>query len=123
MVWTREHNTKNAGPGRLHLNVLWDEDWVDQAWLSETAAACGFGEVVDISRIGPGGRHRGQQVERYATKCLRYATKDLSSQVDWPKGTRRWGASRAARSQMKRPDRNPDWFFSLDDPTARFLAG
>jgi len=52
MGWTREHNTKGGGPGRLHLNVLWDEKWVEQAWLSEIAAACGFGQVVDISRIG-----------------------------------------------------------------------
>jgi hypothetical protein len=129
-LWTREHNTKRGGPGRLHLNVLWDEEWVDQAWLSSTAAACGFGEVVDISRVGGGGRHAlrsgrgcGQAVERYATKCLRYASKDLATQADWPKSTRRWGASRAARAQMKRPDRNPDWFFSLREPPHGFLPG
>jgi hypothetical protein len=118
--WTREHNTSGHGSGRLHLNVIWDEDWVDQEWLSETARACGFGRIVDISRIGERGRHavrsgagRGQLVSRYATKALRYSTKDLSSQTDWPKGTRRWGASRTARAQMKRPEKNPDWYFSL----------
>jgi len=122
MVWSREHNTKGEGRGRLHLNVLWDKDWVDQAWLAETAAACGFGEVVDISRIGSGGRHRGQRVERYATKCLRYATKDLSGQTDWPKGTRRWGASREARAQMKRPEKQPDWYWSPVEPPTLPLA-
>jgi len=116
MVWTREHNTKLDTSGRLHLNVLWDEEWVDQAWLSDTAAACGFGKVVHISRIGTGRNAlrpaRGQSGERYVTKCLRYTSKDLSTQTDWPRGTRRWGASRAARAQMKRPDKNPDWFWS-----------
>ena len=123
MVWTREHNTKGGGRGRLHLNVLWDEEWVDQGWLSKTAKACGFGEVMHIERVGAGGRHalqsgRGdaQGVERYVTKCLRYATKDLSSQTDWPTGTRRRGASRAAREQMKRPDNNPDWYWSPVEP-------
>ena len=128
LVWTREHNTKGTGLGRLHLNVLWDEEWVDQAWLSETAAACGFGEIVDISRTGARGRHgsngrrKGQTAESYATKCLRYASKDLSSQTDWPKGTRRWGASRAARAQMQRPDKNPDWFWSPVEPPSLPLA-
>ncbi len=127
MAWTREHNTKGEGPGRLHLNVLWDENWVDQAWLSETAKACGFGEVVHISRIGargsvsaPEGRG-GTDAVRYATKCLRYATKDLATQADWPKGTRRWGASRRARVQMQRPARNPDWFFTLEEPPEGWL--
>jgi hypothetical protein len=75
-----------------------------------TSAACGFGEIVNIFRVGPGSRYQGQGVESYATKSLRYATKDLGSQADWPKGTRRWGASKRARAQMKRPDKNPDWY-------------
>ena len=33
LVWTREHNTKGRGSGRLHLNVLWDANWVAQAWF------------------------------------------------------------------------------------------
>lgn len=129
MVWTREHNTKGEGHGRLHLNVLWDENWVDQAWLSQTASACGFGKIVDISRIGANGRHalqagqgRGQSVERYATKCLRYVSKDLSKDMTWPKGTRRWSASRKARAQMKRPDKNPDWYWSPVAPPALPLS-
>ena len=121
MLWAREHNTHGDGAGRLHLNVLWDEDWVDQVWLSEMAEACGFGRIVDISRVGKGGRvrQRGTRettASRYATKALRYASKDMASQTDWPKYTRRWGASHAARVQMKRPDRNPDWYWSPIDP-------
>lgn len=83
IVWTREHNTKAGGPGRLHLNVLWDENWVDQEWLSEAAEACGFGNVVHISRVRDtdglivAGEGRGQRIARYATKCLKYASKDL----------------------------------------------
>ena len=129
MVWTREHNTKGDGPGRLHLNALWDEKWVDQRWLSDTARACGFGKVVDISRIGLHGRHalrsgsgKGSSAENYETKCLRYASKDLSSQTDWPKGTRRWGASRAARAQMLKPERNGNWFWSPVKPPSLPIA-
>ncbi|MGH9343211.1 MAG: hypothetical protein ACRD19_05555, partial [Terriglobia bacterium] len=117
MLWAREHNTKRRGPGRLHLNVLWDEHWVDQAWLSETARGCGFGSVVWIERIGKDGElhtgeGRGRPAARYATKCLSYASKDLKAQADWPKYTRRWGASRSASVQMKRPATNPDWFYA-----------
>jgi hypothetical protein len=50
------------------------------------------------------GQGQGLSAESYATKCLSYASKDLSSQADWPKGMRRWGASRAARAQMRRPE-------------------
>ena len=126
MVWTREHNTHGEGPGRLHLNLLWDKDWVDQRWLSKTAEECGFGRIVYISRVTQEGRlasgeGKGRRVDGYATKCLRYTSKELSSQSDWPKGTRRWGASRAARTQMRRPERNPDWYFSLDEEPKGFL--
>jgi len=126
LAWAREHNTHGSGTGRLHLNVLWDENWVDQAWLSETAQACGFGRIANISRVGTGarlrdGEGRGKPVHRYALKALRYATKDAASQADRPKGTRRWGASRAARAQMKRPDRNPDWYWSPDASPANFM--
>jgi hypothetical protein len=90
MVWVREHNTHRArAPGRLHLNVAWDINWLDQRELSEMAEACGFGRVVDIRRI----KGDALRATQYATKCLRYASKDLRSQADWPKGTRRWGAS------------------------------
>ncbi|MHB8384138.1 MAG: hypothetical protein ACYDC3_17565 [Candidatus Binataceae bacterium] len=58
MLWAREHNTHCDGAGRLHLNVVWDEDWVNQAWLSAPAEACGFGRIVDISRVGKGARLR-----------------------------------------------------------------
>ena len=125
MLWAREHNTDGEGDGRLHLNVLWDENWVDQSWLAETAAACGFGKVTWISRVGLGarlssGEGRGKSAHQYATKVLRYATKDASTQVDWPKNTRRWGASRKARDQMKRPERNPDFYWSpLEPPLLR----
>jgi hypothetical protein len=112
MVWTREHNTHLGGAGRLHLNVAWDIDWLDQRELSEIAEACGFGRVVDIRRI----RGDARGVTRYAAKCLRYASKDLRTQADWPKGTRRWGASRVARAQMKRPESNPDWYWSPVEP-------
>jgi len=128
MLWTREHNTKSGGPGRLHLNVLWDENWVEQSWLSSIAEECGFGAIVYISRIRDdglivAGDGKGKRVARYTTKCLKYASKDLSSQTDWPKGTRRWGASRYARMQMTRPARNPDWFFSLEEMPRGFLPG
>ncbi len=125
-LWTREHNTKKDGNGRLHLNMLWDQDWVDQSWLSETAKACGFGKVVWISRVRDdglivAGEGRGQNLARYVTKCLRYASKDLKSQTDWPKNTRRWGASKAARAQMQRPARNPDWLYLPEEPPSGFL--
>jgi hypothetical protein len=94
---------------------------VDQRWLSKTAEECGFGRIVHISRVtqeGPlaSGEGKGRRVDGYPTKCLRHTSKELSSQSDWPNGTRRWGASRAARAQMKRPERNPDWFFLLEEP-------
>jgi hypothetical protein len=120
MAWTREHNTHGAGPGRLHLNVLWDEDWVDRQWLSEIAAGCGFGSIVHISRLNAGTL---PDATSYATKCLLYATKDLSSQCDWPKGTRRHGASRKAREQMGRPERNPDWYWSPVEPQTVEIEG
>jgi hypothetical protein len=124
--WSREHNTKGGGPGRLHLNVLWDEDWVDQAWLSEAAEACGFGAIVHISRVRDDGRivsgkGKGGRLKDYVTKTFFYASKDLGSQADWPKHTRRWSASRTVRAQMKRPERNPDWFFALEPPPQGFL--
>jgi len=120
-VWVREHNTKGAGSGRLHLNILWDQYWVDQRWLSETAQACGFGKIVHISRVRDdglivAGEGRGRKLARYATKCLRYASKDLGTQADWPKNTRRWGASRRAREQMSQPMRDPNWYWSPIDP-------
>ena len=125
-IWTREHNTKGEGNGRLHLNLLWDQNWVDQRWLSETAKACGFGKVAWISRVRHdglivAGEGRGQNLARYVTKCLRYASKDLKSQSDWPKNTRRWGASKAARCQMQRPARNPDWLYLPEEPPSGFL--
>src|SRR5215472_13517240 len=112
MVWTREHNTHLSGTGRLHLNVAWDINWIDQQELSEVAERCGFGKVVTIRRIG----RDSHGAARYATKCLRYASKELRTQADWPRGTRRWSASRAPRSQMQRPARNPDWYWSPLDP-------
>jgi hypothetical protein len=112
MVWTREHNTHFEGSGRLHLNVAWDIDWLDQQELSQMADACGFGRVVNIQRIG----RDASSTARYATKCLRYASKELRKHADWPRGTRRWSASRAARSQMQSPARNPDWYWSPVDP-------
>ena len=120
-IWTREHNTKGRGPGRLHLNMLWDEKWVDQGWLSRTAKECGFGEIVHISRVRDdglivAGEGKGRRIARYATKCLRYVSKDLGQQADWPKYTRRWGASRRAREQMSRPSRDPAWYWSPTNP-------
>jgi hypothetical protein len=89
----REHNTHRVGAGRLHLNVVWDEPWVDQRWLSEQAQASGFGPIVHTSHVG-GTRLRqgdgsGQAVHRYALKALRYTTKDAGSQTAWPRSTRR----------------------------------
>ncbi len=144
LLWTKEHD---GAEGRLHFNVLWDAPWVDQAWLSQAAAACGFGKIVDISRIGPGGRHyrnqalrggagNGREPVNYAIKSFyspsklsaraasasekvsAYARKELGRTAatgdDWAKGTRRWGASRAARAEMPARPRNPDWSWSLD---------
>jgi hypothetical protein len=127
MVWTREHNTHGEGAGRLHLNLLWDKYWVEQEWLSKTAEACGFGRIVHISRVTESriasGEGKGRSVDRYATKCLRYASKELSSQSDWPKGTRRWDASREARAQMQRQERNPDWYWSPFEPRIVEIEG
>ncbi len=142
LLWTKEHA---GAEGRLHFNVLWDAPWVDQAWLSQAAGACGFGKVVDISRIGPGGRRydnqalrggagNGREPANYALKSFyspsklsarlasagekvsAYARKELGRTAaagdDWPKGTRRWGASRAARGEMPARPRNADWFWS-----------
>jgi len=112
MVWTREHNTHSGGIGRLHLNVAWDINWVEQDELTRVAARCGFGKVVHIQRIG----RNVCEVTRYVTKCLHYASKELHTRADWPKSTRRWSASRAAREQMHRPAHNLDWYWSPVDP-------
>ena len=147
LLWSKEH--AGAGGG-LHLNVLWDGVWVDQSWLSAAAAECGFGRIVDISRIGARGRHarlssgygRGRSARTYALKSFfhpssggarrassdeavrRYALKDLGQTADagddWLRYTRRWGASRAARAEMPTPMSNPDWYWSPHEP---LLAG
>ncbi len=69
-----------------------------------------FGNVVDIRRIGRDARC----VPRYATKCLRFVSRELRTQANWPK--RRWSASRAARAQMNRAERSPDWYWSPFEP-------
>jgi hypothetical protein len=77
------HFKEHTGPaGRLHLNVLWDWPWLNQRELSTLAAACGFGPICHISRVGrpielAQGRPGSSAAVRYSTKtgfrvvCLR----------------------------------------------------
>jgi len=123
------HFKEHAGAGgRLHLNVLWDWEWIDQGELSQMAAACGFGPVCHISRVGRGvevaaGRAGSSAAVRYSTKTgfrvVAYARKTGSQTAagdDWPKRVRRWSASRAASREMGPRERNPDWCWSPVEP-------
>ena len=106
-VWTREHNTKGEGPGRLHLNVLWDEKWVDQLWLSETARACGFGEVVHISRVRANGARRGEcgalcdQVSTVLDQGLEYASGLAEGHAAMGREPQGAGANEAPRQESR----------------------
>jgi hypothetical protein len=68
------HFKEHTGPtGRLHLNVLWDWPWLNQRELSTLSAACGFGPICHISRVGlpielAQGRPASSAAVRYSTK-------------------------------------------------------
>jgi len=116
--------------GRLHLNVLWDWEWIDQGELSELAAACGFGPVCHISRVGRSalelsqGRSGSSAAIHYSAKqgfrVVAYARKTggqtAAAGDDWPKRVRRWSASRAASADMGPRVSNPDWYWSAVEP-------
>jgi len=123
------HFKEHAGAGgRLHLNVLWDWEWIDQGELSQMAAARGFGPVCHISRVGravevAAGRAGSSAAVRYSTKTgfrvVAYARKTGSQTAagdDWPKRVRRWSASRPASTDMGPRPRNPDWHWSPVEP-------
>jgi hypothetical protein len=124
------HFKEHAGPaGRLHLNVLWDWGWLDQCELSALAAACGFGPVCHISRVGRAvelstGRPGSSAAVRYSAKTgfcvVAYARKTggrtAAGGDDWPRNVRRWSASRAASAEMGARPHNPDWYWSAVDP-------
>jgi hypothetical protein len=129
------HFKEHAGvDGRLHLNVLWDWPWIDQAELSILASECGFGPICHISSVkrrceltkGRAGsrpaisyshkegfkvrayaRGQDQAVRKYARKT---GSKTAEAGDDWPLHTRRWSASRAAAVEMGKREPNPDWF-------------
>lgn len=127
-MFFKEHAGAN---GRLHLNVLWDLEWIDQGELARLAAECGFGPVTHISRIRADetrelsrGRPGRSASVRYSMKSgfrvRAYARKTGSATAaggdDWAKGTRRWSASRSANAEMGKREPNPDWYWSAIDP-------
>ena len=122
----KEHN---GHAQRLHLNVLWDVRWVDQSLLAELAAACGFGPVCHISRVGRAvelaqGRAGSSAAVGYSTKqgfrVVAYARKaggqTAAAGDDWPKRVRRWSASRAASREMGPRPHNPEWAWAAIEP-------
>lgn len=126
-MFFKEHAGAN---GRLHLNVLWDIEWIDENELSRLAAECGFGYVTHISRMGGEARElsrgrpgssasvrysmkSGFRVRAYARKT---GSETAASGDDWPRGTRRWSASRSATAEMGKREPNPDWYWSAIDP-------
>ena len=126
------HFKEHAGSaGRLHLNVLWDWDWLDQGELSTLAAACGFGPICHISRVGRGrgvelaqGRPGSSAAVHYSAKqgfrVVAYARKTgghtAGAGDDWPKRVRRWSASRTASLEMGPRAHNPDWYWTAIEP-------
>jgi hypothetical protein len=125
------HFKEHAGAGgRLHLNLPWDFDYIDQGELSQLAAECGFGRICHISRIGretvklSEGRAGSSAAIHYAKKTgfrvVTYARKTGSQTAiagdDWPKAVRRWSASRAASMEMGPRLGNPDWRWSPIEP-------
>ena len=124
------HFKEHAGTvGRLHLNVLWDWGWLDQGELSMLAAACGFGPICHISRVGRAvelsqSRPGSSAAVRYSTKTgfrvVAYARKTgrrtAGGGDDWPRNVRRWSASRAASAEMGPRPLNPDWYWSAIEP-------
>lgn len=126
------HFKEHAGAdGRLHLNVLWDWDWIDQGELSELAAQCGFGPICHISRVGRArgfelaqGRPGSSAAVHYSAKqgfrVVAYARKTggrtAGAGDDWPKRVRRWSASRAASLEMGPRPHNPDWCWMATEP-------
>lgn len=120
------HFKEHAGQhGGLHLNVLWDWEFIDQRELSRLAAASGFGPICHISAIGNSrreltrGRVGSSAAVRYSVKegfkVKAYARKtggETRSGDDWPSKTRRWSSSRAASTEMGKREPNPDWYWT-----------
>ena len=126
------HFKEHAGAsGRLHLNVLWDWQWIDQAELSELAAESGFGPICHISRIGrrghaelstgrPGSSAAAHYSAKTGFRIVAYARKTAAhggmGGDDWARNVRRWSASRAASRETGPRPRNPDWYWSPIEP-------
>lgn len=126
------HFKEHAGRrGRLHINILWDWEWCDQGELSELAAACGFGPICHISRVGrrggvelaqgrPGSSAAVSYSMKQGFRVVAYARKTGGQTAgagdDWPKRVRRWSASRAASLEMGPRPSNPDWCWVATEP-------
>jgi hypothetical protein len=87
-IWIRERGERY---GRLHMHILWTAGYIPQAWLSGTAAASGFGIVLDV-RSARGFRNK-TIVESYVSKLTvaNYVAKlDGAADRDrgFPSGTR-----------------------------------
>ena len=54
------------GGNRLHLHMLWDARYVPQRVLSEAAARCGLGSVMDVRRVSA--ERSARYVSKYLTK-------------------------------------------------------
>ena len=55
--------------GAAHFHVVYRGPFIPQAWLSRTAAECGFGRIADIRRANP----------RLVTYLVKYLTKELAT--------------------------------------------
>jgi len=115
--------------GRLHLNILWNIEFVEQDELCVLAESCGLGYVAHVSRIGGQvlrGRAGSSAAVHYSVKqgfrVRAYARKTGSRTAaagdDWPRRTRRWGASRSASREMGPRFRNVDWYWSAIEPAS-----
>lgn len=125
------HFKEHAGEdGRLHLNLVWEIEWIEQHRLAEMAAKCGFGPVTHVSRIGrepvalAAGRAGSSAAVRYSSKqgfrVVAYARKTGSATAgagdDWPARVRRWSATRAASREMGPRPHNPEWAWAAVEP-------
>jgi hypothetical protein len=77
-IWVREEGES----GNPHLHIIVDR-YIPQGWISDTWAALGGGEVVDIRRL--------DRVEKAAHYIGKYLTKEALSGL--PDGIQRYGSS------------------------------
>jgi len=125
------HFKEHAGEhGGLHLNIVWDVEWIEQHELSRLAEASGFGKICHVSRIGrepielmsgragcsPSVRYAGKQAKFRVVAYARKTGSQTGSGDDWPRHTRRWSAARAASREMRAREANPDWYWSSTEP-------